>query len=529
MRVAFGTLVILSTLSACRKEDGPARWDVDIAAPLFETRFILADILPDSVQAVDAQGGITLVYTEELFAVDLDTVFELPDTVYRYPYAFPLPGNDSFNLPAGFPVISQNNLIRFNIPDVSLIRLDARSGSLVVRMRNKIASRVTGAFTLPGAGFADGNNTISSSVEAGTPADPRTSTTVKDLAGARFDLRGPALNDVNTLSTSVSAQLDPNGSGATVTNQDSVVIETFYEDLVPAYVKGSFGQRSLNYASTNPLALFQNFVSGGLDLDRVRLQVRVENGIGMDLRLRLNALQAVNTRTNVTVDMAHAILQGPINLNRALDLGNGFQTTHYVNELDNDDSNVDAFLENLPDQLRYDLDMELNPLGDISNGNDFAYHDSRLRAELELEVPLDVIANDLVLENIVRPDLPGNEDDPLMGATTVHLFAENGFPFDAQVVLDIVDIERELLSSVPVPGRIDPGTLGTDGLVATRTASELIAELTEEQVQLLYGPGRFRIRIIFNTPEGAGHVRLLDRYALDMRFTVEARYYVNGQ
>lgn len=528
-RVAFAGLLFLSTLAGCKKDSEPARWDVHVLGPLLTTRFTIADIIPDSVQSIGADGAITLIYSEELFAVDLDTVLEIPDTSFRYPYAFPLIGNDAFNLPAGFPVISENNLIRFNLPDLELSRLEVKSGALELRMRNKIASRVLGQFTLPAAQFPDGNNVLSTGVEAGTPASPSFSLVTRDLAGARFDMRGPLFNDVNTVATSVSAQLDPEGSGASVTNQDSVVVEASYHDLVPYYAKGYFGMRSIASGShTNRFALFENFVAGVLDLDRVTLRVNVENGIGMDLRIRLNELQAVNTRTGTSVDLQHIILQGPINLNRALDTGNGFQATHYTNVLDNDDSNVDAFLENLPDELRYDLDLELNPLGDISNGNDFVYHDSRLKADLELEVPLNVIATDLVLENIVRPDLPGNAEEQLLGAGTLKLFSTNGFPFDAQVVLDIVDIERNVLSHVPTVGVITSGILGSNGLVQSSTRSEISADLTEEQVALLYGDGRFRVRIVFNTADQTQHLRLLDRYALDMQFTFGARYFVNG-
>jgi len=528
-RVASFGLLILSTLTACRKDAEPARWDVDVLAPLLTTRFTIADIIPDSLQSVAADGAITLVYSEELFAVDLDTVLEIPDTSFIYPYAFPLPGNDQFALPAGFPVISENNLIRFNLPDLALSKLIVREGNLELRMKNKMGSVINGTFGLPGGVFADGTSSVVATVGPGSVANPAYSSTQRDLAGGSFDLRGPSFNDVNTLATTVNAQLDPNGNGASVTNQDSVIVTAEYSGLVPHYAKGYFGSRTINVGpESNPLGLFNNFVSGTLDLDRVRLQVKVENGIGMDLRIRLNSLQAVNTRTGVTVDLVHTILDGPINLNRALDLGNSFRSSIYEDELDNDNSNVDLFLENLPDQLQYSLDLDLNPLGDISNGNDFLYHDSRLQALLELEVPLNIIATDLVLENIVKPDLPGNEEDQTIRDGDLNLFATNGFPFSGSVVLDIVDRDRNFLSAVMVQGGITAGILGADGLVQATTASELHATLTSEQIDLLYGEGRFRVRIAFNTADQTQHLRLLERYAMDLQITVGARYFVNG-
>ncbi|MCB0771135.1 MAG: hypothetical protein KDC00_12110, partial [Flavobacteriales bacterium] len=406
------------------------------------TRFTISDILPDSLQYVDGQGAVTLVYSEELFAVDIDTVLEVPDTLFIYPYAFPLPGNDSFDLPAGFPVISENNLIRFDLQEIALRRLDLRSGVLDLRMKNMMTSRVLGSFTLPGTTFSDGTSTFEASVGPGTPAAPAFGMTQKDLSGSSFDLRGPNYNDVNTLTSSVSAMLDPDGTGATVTNRDSVIIEVEYAGLVPQYALGYFGQQQVDIGpESNPVDLFGSIISGTLDLDRVALQLRVENGVGVDMQVRIRELRSVNTRTGVTLDLQHAIMQGPINLNRALDVGNGFLPSVNVSVLDNANSNIDAFIENLPDELQFAMDVDLNPLGDVSNGNDFLYYDSSLRAMLELEVPLDVIASDLVLENIVQAELPGSSDGREVQSGELKLFATNGFPFAATVQLDLIDPE----------------------------------------------------------------------------------------
>lgn len=527
--VAFILSVFLFTGTACRKEAEPASWDIDLAVPLLQTRFTLADLIPDSLQNVGPDGSVTLVYTSELFAVDLDTLLGLPDTSFVYPYAFPLVGNDQFNLPAGFPVISQNNLVRFNLPQVELTRLDLRAGSLRIDMRNKIASRVLGDFELPGAQFPDGDNTLSVAVEAGTPAAPSYAGVVRDLAGTRFDLRGPSYNAVNTLASNVSAALDPNGAGATVTNQDSVVILAGYSGLITQYAKGYFGTNTLSYPDEQSrIGLFDAFVGGSLDLDQVQLRLTVESGLGMDIQVRMNEFQAVNTRTGTSVDLQHAIVQGPVNLNRAIDLGGSFTPSLYTSVLNNSNSNVDAFVENMPDEVRYDLDIRMNPMGDVSNGNDFLYYESRLKAGLELEVPLSVIATDLVLESITKPDLPGDAEHPVIERGTLHLFANNGFPFDAQVVLDIVDEEHDMLSPVSTIGSVSAGLLGPDALVHTSTRSELSAELNDAQVDLLYGTGRLRIRVVFNTTDQTQHVRILDRYALDMQLSVEAGYVVNG-
>lgn len=527
--VAFAG-ILLSTLPGCRKDAGPARWDIDVALPLFTTQLTIGDLIPDSLLAVGADGTVSLVYTSALFAVDLDTLLGLPDTSFIYAYAFPLPGNDQFNLPAGFPVISQNNVLRFDLPQVQLSRLDIRSGELQVDMRNKITSRVLGHFEIPSGQFPDGVNALDMAVDPGTPSAPAMATLIRDLSGTRFDLRGPTYNQVNTLTTNVAATLDPDGSGATVTNQDSVVVQVGYNALITAYAKGYFGTNTISQEEEESrLTLFDRFVAGSLDLDQVTMRLHVENGVGMDIQVRLNTFQAVNSRTGVTVDLQNALLQGPINLNRATDLGNGFTPSHYLRTLDNSNSNIDAFVENLPDRVRYGVEILLNPLGNISNGNDFLYYESELKADLELEVPLSIIASGLTLENFSRPDLPGDAENPALDRGTLHLLATNGFPFDARVVLELVDEENTLLSTIEVDGAVRAGNIGPNGLVSSVTRSTLHAPLDAFQVDLLYAGARLRTRVVFDTDADLGHVRVLDSYALDLQVTVDGNYIVNGQ
>lgn len=514
-------------LPACRKDSSPSRWDVDVLAPLVTTSFTIRDLVADSLLVTGADGGITLVYSSELFSVDLDSVLGAPDTNFFYRYALPTPGPLFF--PPGLEILNINDISRFEIDGVSLSYLELREGELSIDTRNMVASTILGNFELQGVTFPDGPALVTTSVGPGSPASPASSSTSRSLAGSRFDLRGPEFNSVNTVTSLISTRLDPNGSGAEVTDQDSVIIDVRYSGLVPQYAKGFFGQRVVDpEQETTTLDLFNNIISGSLDVDQVTLRLRVENGIGMDIQILLNEFQAVNTRTGTTVNLTHSILNGPINLNRALDQGNGPLPSFYENILDNSDSNIDEFLEVLPDEVRYDLELRLNPLGDISNGNDFLYYESRLRADLELEVPLDIIATDLTLESLVVPDLPGSAEGHALQSGELVLFGTNGFPFTARLELAIVDGNGQVLSTVPVTGELAAGILGPDRTVISSVDSRTSAWISAEQMNLLYQGNTFRVRAAFNTSDQLEHIRILERYSLDLQITARANYLVNG-
>ncbi len=511
--------------SGCRKE--PARWDVDLTGPLVRTTFTISDLVPDSLLLTGENGHITLLYKDELFALRVDTVIQQPDTSLVYGYVLPVPGE--LFLPPGVVPFNQNDVTQFDLGDVALRTLIIREGYLDLRLKNMVNSTVFGTFALPGATLPGGPAVLQSPVGPGTPAQPAISEQTLDLAGAHFDLRGPDLDQVNTLSTMLSAQLDPNGEGATVTNQDSIIAIATYRDLVPEYARGYFGSRVVDIGPDSvELGLFDRIVGGTLDLDQVTMRLKVENGVGVDIQAYIQEFRAVNTRTGANVDLAHTIMQGPVNIIRALESGGSFQPSYHHIQMDNADSNVDQFIESLPDRLNYQIGLHLNPLGDISNGHDFLYYNSRIRAELEVEVPLSIIANDLTLESIVAPSLPGTVESHALQNGELRLFAVNGFPFSASMEIDIITADGALLSNVPVQGTIAAGILGTDLLVQSLVDSRLDAHLTSEQVDMLYQGGRFRIRTIFNTTAQSQHVRILDSYKLDLRIAAGAHYLVNG-
>ena len=198
------------------------------------------------------------------------------------------------------------------------------------------------------------------------------------------------------------------------------------------------------------------------------------------------------------------------------------------NTIDVSNSNIDLFLENLPDRIGYELDLGLNPLGDISSGNDFLYYESELKAGLELEVPLRLITNELTLQTVSTPDLPGNAEGHALRSGELKLFATNGFPMSARFELDLIDANGEMIATIPVDGIAAAGLLGANNLVTARTESVLTAELSEELVNILYAGALLRSRVAFTTSDQSQHLLILDSYRMDLQITLAANYMVNG-
>lgn len=519
-------LCVALVLSGCRKAPAPPQWDLDLLAPLAKTTLTIGDLVPDSILSSDQQGNVSILFTSELFALSLDTVLTAPDTSFRYGYALPFPGPIQFQPGATFN--TNDDVTRFDLDDLQLTQLKVRSGQVDVAITSMMNGQIIGDFALPGASLNGTPFSIVQNLPPGTPASPSMVSSSRPLDGYVFDMRGPTFDQVNSLATHISYSNAPDGTPISITNQDSLLALVSYHDIIPQYATGSFGTRTITVEpSSTDLDLFNN-ISGTLDLDQVTARLKIRNGIGVDARAAIHYLRSVNTITGNTVDLTHAITSGPVNIDRALDLGGTFQSALNTFNLDQGNSNIDLFIENLPSRVDYALDITINPLGDISNGHDFLYHDSKLSADLEVDIPLNLIATDLTLRKVVAVDLPGNAEGHAWRSGTLHLFAHNGFPFSATIELAIVDEMGDLLTVLEPGGTVASGVLGGDGNVSASVASRLDFDISPDQMDALQNTGQVRISAIFNTADQGQHLQLRNDYRMDLQLTVGANYTVNG-
>lgn len=519
-------LLILIGMQACRKDKIGPRWDVDILAPVFKTSLTIRDLVPDSLLDVDADGQISILHTMELFSLSLDTVLTAPDTSFRYAYALPFPGPVQF--PPGSTFNTSDDVTRFDLEDLHLSKLIVRSGQVEVVITNMMNGIIIGNFQLPGATLDGAPFQVMMSLPPGTTTSPSSLSDSRPLDGYVFDLRGPLFDATNTLATHLSYSSSPDGPSITITDLDSLLAVVSYHGIVPEYAMGSFGTRSIEVepASTE-IDLFAN-VSGTLDLAQVDARVRIKNGIGVDAQAEVHYIRSRNTRTGQVVDLTGPLLQGPLNITRALDLGSTFSPSTKTYQLGQGNSNIEQFLENLPDQIEYSMELTINPLGDISNGHDFLYHDSKVTGELEVDIPLRLIATDLTLVKVVAVDLPGTPEAHAWQKGILHLFVENGFPFSAGLELAVVNEADEVLTVLEPGGTVASGGLGPSGTVEHSTATHLTFEASPGQMQLLNQTGRLRIKAAFNTGDQAQHIQLLERYGMDLQLTLDANWMVNG-
>ncbi len=530
LRLAAG-IGALALFISCAQNLDEANWDVDLLAPLLTTRLELSNLLPDTILVADSEGRLRLIIERPLIDLNIDSLIDLPDTTIVQHISLPVSLPD---IAPGYVIPAINNFSRYDLGELQLKRVVVKGGILKVRVKNFLPTDVILQYSLPYATLNGAPLLLSERVAAGGSEAGFYEFTL-DLTGYDMDLRGPNANSWNRLDVSYSLQTAPDGIMVTVpANQEFFTIEYELESLIPYYVTGYFGQQtSSSLAQNTPIDALRNFTSGQLMLDSVTIDLDVENGLGADGVFNLGALRSKNTRSGNTINLSYPPLIGtPLQLTRAMDMDGtpgGVLAQKLSFKLDNATSNVKAFIENLPDQLEFDISFSLNPLGNVSASHDFLYYDRPFRANVRVDVPLRARVDGLTLVDTLDWDLGATGVAADINSTDLKIRVINGFPFSAEPLLTLLDSMGNTLTQVLAGGIVSAPSLDVNGKVAAPLESIVPLVLTTEAAALLPLTRKVEIRFVFNTTDQPNLVQLYDGYALDVKIFGNINYQLNGQ
>ena len=518
-------ITILLFANACNKERGKPEWETDILAPVINTSFTLSNIIPDSLQQTNPDNTISLVFDNSIYKFNLDTLVSLPDTTFIDTFKLPV-FVSMLNVTPGQTIFTKTEENKINISGgVELTRIIIESGKIKFKIRNTINQKTTYKYTMPTATLNGVPFSAQFDVPAGTIANPITYNGVFDLSGYTFDLRGANQNSFNKYNISVEIKLANDAQATTVVQADRVFIESTFDVVRPAYVKGYFGNQQINITNQSTgFDIFKKIISGTLDINTIDVKLKLINAFGIDAKAVLNQLQSVNTDNSSTVNLIHSVIGNSVNINRASDNGQSANVTEYNIQLNEQNSNIDVFIENLPDKFNAALNLQINPQGNTSLHNDFAYNTGFFDARLLVKLPLSLIASNLQLADTFNVNL--SQTGTYLKKGTFTIYANNGFPLSAQLQMHLVDANGQLLAQLFSDNTIHSAYTNSNHIVTALRQSVLKFSLNENQMQHLYDTQKMVLKVVFNTSSQSQHVDLYGNYKMDIKMTSDVKLHI---
>jgi hypothetical protein len=525
----FLIFILFSLLfCSCRKDMDKTSWDTEVIAPLINASLNINNLLPDSILQTNPDSSLKIVYKNNFYNLSMDTLFKIPNTTLHQAYATPFP----YTFSAGQQVVPTSiSETTYNLQGVQLRTITVKNGLVKYSIKSMIHEVTDFVYSIPSAKLNGVPFSINVSVPAAVGTTPGIYSKTFDLSGYIFDLTGNNHSNINTISTSLSASVSPLGQAVLVNPADSLVIDNTFYNIFPHYAKGYFGQNTFNIGPVQSnFTMFERLVGGIIKLEDVSINLKIENPIGLDSRIYINNLSSINTRTGQTVNLANSIVGSPTNINRAAESGGVVYQTVANFPLNTSNSNIKNMIENLPDKLGYNLQLSTNPLGNVSGSNDFIYSDKLLKVGMEMEIPLSLMAKNLILVDTLNIDISNNNGAQNIKSATITLFADNGFPFDAGLQFYLLNDHNIIADSLfGYANVIDEAPINSSLRVISTKLTKIVIPVNESKINLLYNTKKIMIKMKFNTSAQPNYIKIYSDYTIGLKLVGDFNYTIKVQ
>ncbi|MFN8314975.1 MAG: hypothetical protein U0T32_00830 [Chitinophagales bacterium] len=441
---------------------------------------------------------------------------------------------------ARFPsqdLISSDQEITQTIGERKFTYVDCKSGELGVDISSSIQEKLRITYRLKNA--YNKNGKVIEDISDVAPSVGGVPTTISknfDLSGFSIGLTGSKGNNFNTYTQVVVAHIDSSGILREITNSDSLYFTYRLKNIKPNYIKGYAGRDTILFQGNSPFS-FSNLFAGNapnaLDFQDVSLSLNIENGLGVDGIVKINTLSGKNANGNIVSlqdNSASPVIGQPLSINRAQDFP--LRPAKHDFQINSATSNIKNFLTNLPSSIDYDVQIRTNPNGNQQTYDDFAYLDSRLKVNLDLNIPLSVKANNLTLRDTFGFKL-GNSPKEIdnINSGTLYLITYNKFPLKGDVSLVVYDSLNNPIDTLLSNYTLVPGDVDGNCRVNEAKKNVFSIPVSSTRIHKLFSGYKAVLTAVFNTQTNNGtcngqYYKIYSDYKLDAKITAQFNYKV---
>ncbi len=409
------------------------RFQPEIEAPLINATLSLEDLeARDTNIVVDPDNALRIKYTKDsLFYISASEFVKIPE---QNPV--------SVSLQKSAPQLDTDIQLG-TLGGVELGQATFSAGFYVINLET----------TSPAVSAVDVEVTLKNAIQNGNPISKTVTLSTGetfakdsiDLSNIEFDFTG-GQQKVNYIGMSMEV-LNPSAMAPS----SSIEVITQFKRLGLEEATGFFGQRSINIPGSSldlDISGLDDLVNG-LYLTEPKLTLNTSSTLGANLSMNLD-LDGINSKGDVV----------------SLDAGNkpiaaaDDPITPKQNSItfDKSNSNIADFLANIPAEVLYSGEVELNPSG---MANNFITKNSGVKVGVDVDVPLRLRADNMQLDKILDDIDFFSENPEEVEALTLIFYTDNGFPFDMFVDVQFLEIntgdsiqgfQLPLLKAAPVDG-----------------------------------------------------------------------------
>lgn len=496
MKLVYLFLFLTTITFSCRKDK--ASWDADYMIPLINDSLTLVDYVNDSTLGLNTSGNYQLDLHRELFRFDLSNEVEIPDTTITSSFSNAL----TFNVPPGFSIIDDAQEKSLSLSNLELSTIYIEKGQIEVTVKNTYPTNVIAKILLPKTTKSGVIVTDELTIGPGTVANPSYGTKTIDVAYANMDLTGLNSNSFNKFVYNIIVKSDPNGPSVQSTSSNVTVVTSKIKNLELFYAKGYFGNRKIKDTVETDVEILKNWISGGLDVQDVDLNIKITNSIKAMGRIKIVDLTTEKSNGTVT-HLNSSQMNVAQNVNSAAGAWSTLSSSFTNFSFTSTNSNIEDFIENAGPKIKVIYEFELNPLGNNTLSNNEVFPESAVILDLDLKMPLTIGLDELTLQDTLSVNFAKNKTQ-LERAKKAQIIVdtENGFPIKGEIMLKVLNDLNETVLTIPNSGIIQSGLTGIPNSYGLYTSKDKILwDLDEAQIIALQNGTKMVVTGVFNTPD----------------------------
>ena len=331
-----------------------------------------------------------------------------------------------------------------------------------------------------------------------------------DISGISFDLSNGG-TEINYLGLKMEIT-DP---GLAPPGQD-FLNSVQLSGLKVAQADGFFGQKVINIPNGDfdfDISALKD-LTDGLYLANPTIRLITASSMGVGLKFKPDFFGVNGTGTVAGLEASEY---------RIAQAGSSSIMDTTIITIDKSNSEIVDFLAILPKLITYGGQAQLNPDGPGSVSN-FITKDARMNIGLQVDIPLEITAKDMRIEEVINDVKISNSDNPdAIESLSLFFRTRNGFPFDVDMDIDFMDENDQVLETVNIP-LLDAAPVNSNGRAVTPTESTYDVVFEKGDIEGLLAARKIRIiGRLSTTNNGQDVVKMFTDYDLDVQIATQTK------
>ncbi|MFN8437172.1 MAG: hypothetical protein U0V72_05975 [Cytophagales bacterium] len=325
-------------------------------------------------------------------------------------------------------------------------------------------------------------------------------TEIKDFNLTLEHLNESGGTTYNNFKSTLLAGFDSTGKLTTISENDSIIMKVKLIDIIPSYALGYFGKDTFNIGPlSSDFNVFENLNNGKLEFESVNLNLTIKSGAGVDAKVKIDEISGLNTKTgsSKTLTLADPIIVIPA----ATETPFAYAQVSY--SITSSNSNVLAFLENMPNKINYKATVftnyDSNPEQPSSFDN-FLTENSSFDVSINAEIPLKIKASNITLMDTTNMAAFNLNNIDKINKATISILSTNELPLDFNLTLYVLDASNKKVDSLTASPSITSAKVETPSgklLEASKQKFDFVFD-NQRLVQLLTSK-KIYFKAILNT------------------------------